>query len=1040
MYLDDQPARRFLIADEVGLGKTHVARGLVARVLHWLWDKQERVTVVYVCSSGAIARQNLSRLNITNEMSLEQASRVTMLPRVLPQLNRNRVNFVAFTPATSFDLVSRSGKVQERAMLFHLLQPAWELRLSAGVCNLLAAGAKPDTVRWAIEELRNEAEISEYLAELFRNEVSRQPELREEFFYLRDRFRDGPFPAGDISPRRNAWVGKMRALLARTCLGALQPDLIILDEFQRFKNLLRDDPDDDETAVPAKDFFGLERARILLLSATPYKMYTLAQETDEDHFRDFLLTLDFLLNDSAALQRFEQLLGDYRKQLFRLEPNSLDHLRQLRNDLEARLRRVMSRTERLATGFDLNAMVTTVATPAVRVEAADLSAYLALQSIARLLDVPDITEYWKSAPYLLNFMEQYQLARAFDEALITSDSQANIARLLGARNPALLNWQKVRKYGEIDPANARVRGLVDDTVGRGWWKLLWVPPSLPYYLLNGLPASPDARRMTKRLVFSAWKVVPKALATLVSYAAEREMIRSSESAPENTVEARKNRRPLLRFAFSRKSNRLTGLPALALIYPSLVLAEAGDPLALAAASADLPTVDESLRLVRARLSPRLDRLTRQRASAGTGVPDKSWYWAAPLLLDAAEDRNGTCDWLAAPDRAATWSGSPITGHRESRYWPKHVEEARRVVDGGFELGQPPDDLLDVLCVMAIGAPGVCCLRALARGVGSTTDPGIRGAAAFAAWPFISLFNSPEAIALLGGRKRKGSYWKKVLRYTLNGCLQAVLDEYAHLLREALSVRDAKPATAAWTIAEKMRESLSVRTSSLGVARIRPNPQSGEVVVAEQTMRARFAMRFGDERDDEGGETRADQVREAFNSPFWPFVLVTTSVGQEGLDFHPYCHAVVHWNLPANPVDLEQREGRVNRYKNHAVRRNLASQYSHVAFAPDVGDPWEVMFDAAQRGRPSGQSDLIPYWLMPADDGARVERHVPAVPLSRDVDRMEDLRRSLAVYRLVFGQSRQEDLLAFLASHCPPEQLQTMARELRMDLQPKSEIP
>ena len=55
---------------------------------------------------------------------------------------------------------------------------------------------------------------------------------------------------------------------------------------------------------------------------------------------------------------------------------------------------------------------------------------------------------------------------------------------------------------------------------------------------------------------------------------------------------------------------------------------------------------------------------------------------------------------------------------------------------------------------------------------------------------------------------------------------------------------------------------------------------------------------------------AAHLRRAFNSPFWPFVLTSTSVGQEGLDFHLYCHAVVHWNLPSNPVDLEQREGRV----------------------------------------------------------------------------------------------------------------------------------
>ena len=73
----------------------------------------------------------------------------------------------------------------------------------------------------------------------------------------------------------------------------------------------------------------------------------------------------------------------------------------------------------------------------------------------------------------------------------------------------------------------------------------------------------------------------------------------------------------------------------------------------------------------------------------------------------------------------------------------------------------------------------------------------------------------------------------------------------------------------------------------------------------------------------GGEARVESVSNAFNSPFWPFVLTSTSVGQEGLDFHLWCHAVVHWNLPANPVDLEQREGRVHRYKGHAIRKNLA---------------------------------------------------------------------------------------------------------------------
>ncbi len=201
------------------------------------------------------------------------------------------------------------------------------------------------------------------------------------------------------------------------------------------------------------------------------------------------------------------------------------------------------------------------------------------------------------------------------------------------------------------------------------------------------------------------------------------------------------------------------------------------------------------------------------------------------------------------------------------------------------------------------------------------------------------------------------------------------------------------------------------------------------------MRCHFALRFGEERADDGRVvTRTEQVRQSFNSPFWPFVLATTSVGQEGLDFHTYCHAVVHWNLPANPVDLEQREGRVHRYKGHAVRKNLARTY-----APDLphtpADPWAVIFEMAARNRSPGQNDLIPYWIYTVPGGAVIERHVPALPLSRDRERMSVLRRSLAAYRMVFGQTRQEDLLAYLLARLPEDEVQHWSDRLRINLEP-----
>jgi len=110
--------------------------------------------------------------------------------------------------------------------------------------------------------------------------------------------------------------------------------------------------------------------------------------------------------------------------------------------------------------------------------------------------------------------------------------------------------------------------------------------------------------------------------------------------------------------------------------------------------------------------------------------------------------------------------------------------------------------------------------------------------------------------------------------------------------------------------------LSLRAGVVGADDIQVAADGNGISRTTERLPTRFAMPFADykaqdtgtELPVEGEATRAEKVRQGFNSPFWPFVLVSTSVGQEGLDFHPYCHSLIHWNLPSNPVDLEQREG------------------------------------------------------------------------------------------------------------------------------------
>jgi len=302
------------------------------------------------------------------------------------------------------------------------------------------------------------------------------------------------------------------------------------------------------------------------------------------------------------------------------------------------------------------------------------------------------------------------------------------------------------------------------------------------------------------------------------------------------------------------------------------------------------------------------------------------------------------------------------------------------------------------------------------------DHSLLSAAARVSAGFRTLFNLPETLALLRGEEDADRYWQLALKHAVDGNLQALLDEQTHVLLESQGLRNAPYEKRVEEISKVLAESLSIRTARQQVDEFRARPAARRVDVNPFSIRCRFALRFGELKNDQDKTVaRADTVRVAFNSPFRPFVLASTSIGQEGLDFHTWCHAVMHWNLPSNPVDLEQREGRVHRYKGHAVRKNVARRFGLNALAHGwsrSGDPWEFLFNLAADGEKQ-TSDIVPYWVYErGSDPAKVERRVPLIPYSREVERLECLKRSLAMYRLVFGQPRQDDLLAHLVESMP----------------------
>ena len=84
----------------------------------------------------------------------------------------------------------------------------------------------------------------------------------------------------------------------------------------------------------------------------------------------------------------------------------------------------------------------------------------------------------------------------------------------------------------------------------------------------------------------------------------------------------------------------------------------------------------------------------------------------------------------------------------------------------------------------------------------------------------------------------------------------------------------------------------------------------------------------------------------FDTPFFPEVLVASSVMAEGVDLHQDCRYVVHHDLAWNPSTLEQRPGRVDRIGSKAE----TSQQPVVVHEPYLaGTHDEKMFRVVKDG-------------------------------------------------------------------------------------------
>lgn len=1091
---------RFLIADEVGLGKTVVARGIITRLVAEHYKQGKMLNVVYVCSNQALARQNIGKLSYARKTSendedykkvihySQEDDRITTLAYVKKsQKNKYFLNIRALTPATSFD-TGNLGRADERILLYRIFKYYNEYRYRHISLKWFFKGGKSAN-RWnqEIEDVNNNSNedaenypvIRKEVYAAFKRELKR-PLNFEKFKRLykhycieaeislwkilliiveegrqnRSFFKTDSIgiytntPVWDFGPMHFQLVAELRFRLSLVCKEFLNADLFILDEFQRFSNLIHStNENDDPGTFIAKSIFSKTDAKIIMLSATPFKAFTTSREEvgGENHYKEFRRVLGFLMQDQK--EKFWEKLDEENAEYFKIIRHfengelSIDRLKKLKNEIEKKYRVCMARTERTLVEKIEPEVVDRSVRP-MKVNKEDIIDFLTTDEIVKAINnsnsanLPIPIEYVKSSPYPFSFLQDYEHMHKLQE-LYKSDIEVKRAAKKAKR--AWLPIERINEYKALLPEsdtnrhkepNAKLRILYEETVRNKGWQLLWMPPCLPYYnIIKG--AFVNAENISKTLIFSKWKMVPRMVSALVSYEAERLSVGKylEKSKKEDYYYSDRKRYPNPLLIFKNTDGKLAGMNNLMLSYPSISLAKIYDP---AKNIIDKKTFGELKSNIASAIKRRLLQLNI--LSLGTRNGDyQKWDWYAVLLMDKNDPDKDNVKWQELLDTEYNNDGEDEQRENGKSGKLSHINELIRCLTQDYEpsLGKLNSYQLDRLCKklanIALGAPGVCCYRGLSRQFNQNISTNLKSAFVMGQG-FNSLFNKPESIAIVNEFENENSYHENVLQYAISGNIQAMLDEFIYQLKDSAGKDDPEDC------ALFVRDILTVNPGSIEAKYINPSESSG---LTGFNIRTHYAIPFGlGSASELKNETRQIKVREAFNSPFRPFVLTSTSIGQEGLDFHYYCSKLIHWNLPSNPIDLEQREGRIKRYKGLNIRRSLAKKYrERLDTVVSSENIWEQLFKVAEENKYENQCDLVPFWHLDDNDENNIQSIIPLYQYSKDFEKLKYIKSVLGNYRLTFGQPRQEELIYALSEIMKDKQAMEALKSIVINLSP-----
>jgi hypothetical protein len=138
----------------------------------------------------------------------------------------------------------------------------------------------------------------------------------------------------------------------------------------------------------------------------------------------------------------------------------------------------------------------------------------------------------------------------------------------------------------------------------------------------------------------------------------------------------------------------------------------------------------------------------------------------------------------------------------------------------------------------------------------------------------------------------------------NVTLSEMLDRFLKFLNNRIEIRQ--------TYIDAL---MSIQSGGIRIADITIEDEDDQMIEEnENTVMANVALCYGNTKPE-----RRRKLMNTFNTPFFPDILVTSSVMAEGVDLHLNCRHIIHHDLAWNPSTLEQRTGRVDRIGSKSER-------------------------------------------------------------------------------------------------------------------------